>query len=53
MNYKIEKVRKNFRKSFILFVIIWLVITILFVAPVAYSIVESTRDGKFMFYMYI
>lgn len=48
MNYKIEKVRKNFRKSFILFVIIWLVITILFVAPVAYSIVKSTRDGKFI-----
>jgi hypothetical protein len=48
MNYKIEKVRKNFRKSLILFVIIWLVLTILFVAPIAYSIVESTRDGKFI-----
>lgn len=53
MNYKVEKVAKNFRKSFILFVIIWLVLTILFVAPVAYSIVESTIDGKFSSTMFV
>lgn len=53
MNYKIEKIGKNFRKSFIIFVIIWLVLTILFVAPIAYSIVESTENGSFSSALFI
>ena len=48
MNYKVEKMVKNFRKSLVIFLIIWLVLTILFVAPVAYSITESTINGKFV-----
>lgn len=53
MNYKIEKIGKNFRKSFIIFVIIWLVLTILFVAPIAYSIVESIENGSFSSALFI
>ena len=33
MGYKMDKVAKNFRKNLILFIIVWFVLTILFVAP--------------------
>lgn len=50
MGYKMEKMGKNFRKSFIIFIIVWLMLTILFVAPLAFSIKESTTaNGKFLF----
>ena len=41
MNYKVEKVVKNFKKGTIMYVIIWLLLTILFIAPVAVSITET------------
>ena len=47
MNYKVEKTIKNFKKSFIIYLIIWLFLTILFVAPVATSIVDSKVEGNF------
>lgn len=49
MNYKVEKVTKNFKKGFILYVIIWLVLTILFVVPLSFAITETiAADGKFL-----
>lgn len=48
MNYKVEKVIKNFKKAFIAYVIIWLILTILFVAPAAIAIAETTNaNGSF------
>lgn len=48
MNYKVEKVVKNFKKGFILYAIIWLVLTILFVAPVAIAITQTQNQyGEF------
>ena len=47
MNYKVEKVIKNFKKSIAIYIIIWLTLTILFVAPVAYSIVEASPNGVY------
>lgn len=47
MNYKVEKTIKNLRKSLVIYVIIWLTSTILFVAPMAYAIVESSTNGNF------
>ena len=41
MNYKVEKIVKNFKKGIILYVIIWLLLTILFIAPVAIAITET------------
>ena len=49
MNYKVEKVVKNFKKAFIVYLIIWLVLTILFIAPVSIAIVETIAEhGKFL-----
>lgn len=47
MGYKIEKVGKNFRKNLILFIIVWCILTILFVAPVSFAIKEATVNGAF------
>lgn len=48
MNYKVEKVVKNFKKGFILYAIIWLILTILFIAPVAISTTETIKKfGSF------
>lgn len=47
MNYKVEKVLKDNRKYLIIFIILWLVIDIVLIAPLAVSIAESTINGKF------
>ena len=44
MNYKVEKVVKNFKKGTIMYVIIWLILTILFVAPASISVTEMTKE---------
>lgn len=44
MNYKVEKIVKNFKKGTIMYVIIWLILTILFVAPASISVTEMTKD---------
>lgn len=41
MNYKVERAIKNNKKYFLMFGILWLVLVIVFVAPVACSIVEA------------
>jgi len=53
MGYKTEKMAKNFKKYSIIFAIIWLVLTILFIAPVSYSIVEASKSGKFVLTYFI
>lgn len=48
MNYKVEKVVKNFKKGAIAYVIIWLVLTILFVAPIAIAQTDTINQyGSF------
>lgn len=47
MNYKIEGAIKKNRKSFIICGILWLLLVIVFVAPLSYSIFQATNDlGK-------
>ena len=46
MNYKIEKVLKDSKKYLIIFVILWLVIDIVLVAPLAVSVGKNTINGK-------
>lgn len=53
MSYKTEKMAKVFKKYSIMFSIIWLILTILFVAPVSYSIVEASKSGKFVLTYFI
>lgn len=49
MNYKVEKVLKDNKKYFIIFIILWLIIDIVLIAPLAVSIASSTISGKFNF----
>lgn len=45
MNYKIERAIKNNKKYFLIFGILWLIIVIVFVAPIACAIVEAKAQG--------
>ena len=47
MNYKIEKALKDSKKYLIVFLIMWIVLEILLIAPLAVAINRSTIDGKF------
>lgn len=46
MNYKLKAALKRNRISFIVIVILWVLITIVFVAPLACGIVEAMQTGK-------
>ena len=48
MNYKIQGAIRRNRKNFIICAILWIVLTIVFVLPLAVTIVESTVNGKFV-----
>lgn len=47
MNYKVEKTLKDGKKYIIVFIILWLVIDIVLIAPIAVSIAGSTINGVF------
>ena len=46
MNYKVQKVLKDSKKYFIVFLILWLVIDIVLIAPLAVAIANNTLNGK-------
>lgn len=41
MNYKIERTLKKSKNVFIVVIVLWILLSIVFVAPVARSIVEA------------
>ena len=45
MNVKVKKTLKDYKKSFIIIGILWIVLAIILVSPIAYSIVESINDN--------
>ena len=47
MNYKIQVAIKRNRKNFIICTILWVVLTIVFVAPFSYSIFQATQGESF------
>ena len=47
MNYKFTKTIKDNKVSIIIIMVLWVLLTIVLVAPVAYSIVESNVNGSF------
>lgn len=53
MNYKIEGAIKKNRKAFIICLILWLVLAIVFVAPVAYSLFQANASGVFSLSVFI
>ena len=53
MGYKIQEALKRSKGSIIIFIILWLVITVVFVSPMAYSSAISMVDGKFDFTLFL
>lgn len=53
MNYKLKAALKRNRISFIVIAILWVIITIVFVAPLACTIVEATNTGKLDFAIFL
>ena len=47
MNYKIEGAIKRNRTNFIIFAILWIIIAIVFVMPIAHSSYQANITGKF------
>ena len=47
MNYKVKKVLEKNRKYFITFLVIWVLMEILMVSPLAVSISKCTINGKY------
>lgn len=47
MNYKFTKTIKDNKVSIVIIMVLWVLLTIVLVAPAAYSIVESTVNGSF------
>ena len=47
MNYKIEGAIKRNRTNFIIFAILWIIIAIVFVTPIAHSSYQANITGKF------
>lgn len=47
MNYKIEKALKKSTMPFIIMVAVWIILTIILIAPITVSIVESSNSNDF------
>lgn len=53
MNYKVNKALKDNRKSLIIIAILWVVLSIVFVAPIGYSIGLACQSGAFDFNIFL
>ena len=53
MNYKISKALKDNKKSIIIIAILWVVLSIVFVAPIGYSIGLASQSGTFSFEIFL
>ena len=49
MNYKMERALKNSKKSLIVFLVLWIILEILLIAPLAVAINNSIINEKFSF----
>lgn len=53
MNYKLECAIRRNRKNFIIFAILWIVLTIVFVSPFSYSIFKANQGSMFELQVFI
>ena len=53
MSYKINKALKDNRKSIIIIAILWVILSIVFVAPIGYAIGLASQSGTFSFEIFI
>jgi len=49
MNYKVRKTLKDNRKNMVVIGVLWIILTIILVSPIAKAIVDSTDNGVFVF----
>lgn len=49
MNYKVEGAIRRNKNNFIIFIILWIILSIVFVMPISYAIANATINGQFMF----
>lgn len=53
MGYKLNKTLKDNKKSMILIAVLWVILSIVLVAPISYSIGAATTGGNFNFEIFI
>ena len=53
MNYKVSKTLKDNRKSIIIIAVLWVIISIVLVAPIGYSIGLASQSGSFDFNIFL
>lgn len=53
MGYKLNKTLKDNKKSIIIIAVLWIFLSIVLVAPIAYSIGVSSKSGSFQFDIFI
>lgn len=53
MNYKIEGAIRRNRTNFIIFAILWIILAIVFVAPISYSTFQAKLSGQFNLQIFI
>ena len=53
MNYKVQGALRRNKKNFIIFAILWVILSMVFVMPIAYSITNASVTGTFMFDKFI
>lgn len=53
MSYKLKKTLKDNKVSIIIVLVLWVILSIVLVAPLAYSIAESSLSGKFDFSLFL
>lgn len=53
MNYKVSKTLKDNRKSIIIIAVLWVILSIVLVAPIGYSIGLASQSGSFDFNIFL
>ncbi len=53
MNYKVSKTLKDNKKSIIIMAVLWVIFTIVLVAPIGYSIGLASQQGGFDFNIFL
>ncbi len=53
MNYKLEGAIRRNRTKFIICLILWLFLTIVFVAPLSFTIFQASNNGNFLLEVFI
>lgn len=47
MNYKVQGAMRRNKRNFIIFAVLWVILSIVFVMPISYSIVNANAGGSF------